>query len=323
MIYKPLTFPLRICKLQALAKRLPYTYDKYEIIQTEIKTRTYGYKGEKSLEYPFSFLPDDFRIFFDLRLHNGTHFFQIDALIVTSKFLLVVEAKYLSKSPLVDNNNQLIQDLDGQPKGSLSPFTQVFRQRDQLEQWIATHGFPQVPIYPLVASSHPTSVIRIEDPSYAKFLTRTDALPEKIKEIQKLFKEEVYTKETIELFTGLLLKNHQPFEFKPLPYFNISYNSLRKGVICSKCDFLPMLRRHGTWFCPKCNHTCKEAHLEALRDYTLLIGDEITSRGLRDFLAFTSADTAKRLLSACNIKRFGGGRGVKYRLPDYNRISPD
>ena len=55
-----------------------------------------GYKGELAIEYPLSFLPEtEYRILHDIRLFDQKHYFQIDTLIVSACFLLVLEIKIL------------------------------------------------------------------------------------------------------------------------------------------------------------------------------------------------------------------------------------
>ena len=53
-----------------------------------------GYKGEQAIEYPLSFLSETkYSILHDIRLFDQKHYFQIDALIVSSCFLLFLEIK--------------------------------------------------------------------------------------------------------------------------------------------------------------------------------------------------------------------------------------
>ncbi|WP_367888742.1 nuclease-related domain-containing protein [Alteribacillus bidgolensis] len=53
-----------------------------------------GYKGEQSIDYPLTFLPSNkFYIRHGLRLFDGSHYFQIDTLILSWDFFLILEVK--------------------------------------------------------------------------------------------------------------------------------------------------------------------------------------------------------------------------------------
>lgn len=91
-------------------------------------------------------------------------------------------------------------------------------------------------------------------------------------------------------------------------------DELLKGVFCKNCNHLPIMRVHGTWFCPKCLNKDKYAHLKALNDYFLLIGLMITNRELRDFLIIDSPTTAARILQSMKLSYTGTNKQRIYNL---------
>lgn len=93
MIKKERTFPRDIKVLQALKRRLVDNHPQSAAVNDQLKLRLTGFKGELSLNYPLTFLPDDSYIFHDLRLYDGTHHFQIDCLVVTASLLIIIEVK--------------------------------------------------------------------------------------------------------------------------------------------------------------------------------------------------------------------------------------
>ncbi|MFB4163278.1 nuclease-related domain-containing protein [Alteribacillus sp. JSM 102045] len=68
-----------------------------------------GYRGEKSLDYYLSFLPEnECLIFNDLRLPHKNYFFQIDILVLSTRFHLIVVhklVKFVHKSHKLMHNN--------------------------------------------------------------------------------------------------------------------------------------------------------------------------------------------------------------------------
>lgn len=87
MIIKERSIPEKILILQALLRRLPRNYPKIPQLKGELAKSLAGYKGEQSVNYHLSFLPEkEFLLLYDLRLFNGNHYFQMDTLILTPYF---------------------------------------------------------------------------------------------------------------------------------------------------------------------------------------------------------------------------------------------
>ncbi|MFJ7366272.1 nuclease-related domain-containing protein [Peribacillus frigoritolerans] len=97
LIVKKRKVPLAIRKLRALACRLPPNHPKVPLIMNDLKKREAGYKGECSIDFPLSFLePKNYFIFHDLRLQDQSRFFQLDTLLISKKFALIIEVKNMA-----------------------------------------------------------------------------------------------------------------------------------------------------------------------------------------------------------------------------------
>ncbi len=75
-----------------------------------------------------------------------------------------------------------------------------------------------------------------------------------------------------------------------------------------------MLKEKHGWCCSNCNSVSKNAHLDALRDYVLLLGMTITNSELRESLNIQSSSTIKRLLHTMNLPHTENNKGRKYDL---------
>lgn len=103
MIVKKRKVPLAIRKLRALTYRLPPNHPKLPLIMNDLKKREAGYKGECSIDFPLSFLePKSYFIFHDLRLQDQSRFFQLDTLLISKKFALIIEVKNMAGSLYFD-----------------------------------------------------------------------------------------------------------------------------------------------------------------------------------------------------------------------------
>ncbi len=314
MIVKSKKFPRDIEQLQSLERRLPPGHSQRLEVGKNLSIRLAGYKGEISLRYPLSFLPDDYLIFQDLRLNDGSHFFQIDTLILTCRFILLIEVKNIAGHLHFDQHfNQLTRTLNDEQQGFADPILQVERHRRQLQKWLHLHQLSTPPIHCMVTSSNPQSILSSNDP-HLKMVVRSENLPEKISELSETSSKIVLSKSQLDALISCLLDHDTPLVFEPLALFNIHPDVIQCGVFCSSCKSLFMKRTHGGWKCSHCFHYDKQAHLAAIRDYFLLFGPTITNPKLRHFLCIDSKFTAHRILLSLRTERIGAKKGTRYRL---------
>ncbi|WP_197282643.1 nuclease-related domain-containing protein [Bacillus sp. FJAT-18017] len=77
----------------------------------------------------------------------------------------------------------------------------------------------------------------------------------------------------------------------------------------------PQPRKYGYWQCPICNTTSKDAHIQALYTYFLLIKPFISVSEFAAFAHIPSIKTAFRLLSALKLHTSGIGKSTVYHAP--------
>jgi hypothetical protein len=116
---KSLEVPLEIYKLKSLESRLNEFHPVLTDVKSELSRRLAGHKGEQSLLYYLQQLPEkDYFIFHHLRLQLGEFYFQIDYLVLTTKFALILETKNIIGTLFFDSGfGQLIRMKDGEENG--------------------------------------------------------------------------------------------------------------------------------------------------------------------------------------------------------------
>ncbi|REJ10259.1 nuclease-related domain-containing protein [Halobacillus trueperi] len=310
MIIKHLEDPVGIEVLKMLLRRLHPHHPSIPEIKERLFREQAGHKGEKALIYPLSLLSDDLFIFYNLRLKSGDHFFQNDALILSKEWVLLVEAKYMAGQLNIDDK-QLIQTTEKGLMAYDSPLTQVRRHKYLLQKWVDQHGLPPLPIYCVVANSHPKSIITCADAG-SDFVIRSNALHELIISLNK--QKPALNDSHLQKFITVLLNSNHPLSFNYLSHFNISHKDLRPGIHCTGCEYLGMTRHHGSWLCKKCSSKDKNAHTPALKDYYFIYGPQITNADLRAFLMIRPPATANRFLHTLNLPFKGKNRGRVYYL---------
>ncbi|MDT8858702.1 NERD domain-containing protein [Alkalihalobacillus sp. MEB130] len=322
MIQKEREIPRKIEQLQALLRRLPEAHPKKPQIQEELAKRMAGFRGEQALDYYLLFLDKTkYMIYNDLRLTDETSFFQMDTLVVSSSFLLLVEIKNISGTIHFDGTfSQLVRTKDGRETGFPNPLLQVKRHELQFGNWLELNKFPPIPLESVVVISNPSTIIKSSNqPQHsiqriihsANFLT-------KMEQVQNKYANNRFSPKDLRKLNTTLLKKHTPKHVDILQEFHIRESELVKGVSCPQCTAIPMTRKSGKWICPTCLFTSQNAHLSSLQDYTLLLRSSITNHQLRTFLHITSRNIASDLLKSLNITSTGTKKGTIYHLSNKN-----
>ena len=135
-----------------------------------------------------------------------------------------------------------------------------------------------------------------------------------LKAFERKHPEQKLSTKEMRKISRLLVKKHTPLNKDVLQQFQLSKTELLKGVQCSNCTYIPMKRTYGKWLCPTCNHSSKDAHIEALKDYSLLFSHTITNQELREFLVLTSESVAKKMLITLNLTYTGRNKARVYHL---------
>lgn len=321
MIDKERKIPYKVMVLEVLLGRLALNHPNRSYIEGELGKATAGWRGEQAIDYYLTFLPKEkYRILHDLRLEdNEKRFFQIDTILLSRKYYVILEVKNMAGNLFFNNNpQQLVQTLNNEEKAYQCPIMQVERQRLQLLAFLRSFQLPEVPIFVLVVSSHANTVIKIA-PNFKKAnqcVIQTAALPEKMNSIEVNVQEDKLTEKELKKVSRLLIKHHQPLKPNYLETYKILQSEILSGVHCPNCSQLPMQRKRGTWYCPSCQHSSKNAHLAAIHDYSVLISSTITNQQLRGFLHLPSPSVASKILSSLTFKKSGILKGSHYLLKE-------
>ncbi|MED1601698.1 NERD domain-containing protein [Alkalihalophilus marmarensis] len=317
MIAKPRKIPIHIDKLEALLRRIPSHHPKKPQIETDLAKRKAGYKGESALDYHLSFLPPkEYIILHDLRLQRGDYFFQIDTLILTPTYILIIEVKHLYGTLSFEPEfQQLVRTTPDAEDTFPDPIIQVQKQASQLRQFLKNHKLPDIPVETLVVITNSQSRITLSDSTTytRKHVIRDTVLVKRIEKLSAQYTTLIFNPKLLKKATRILKNSHVPSIFEPIQFYRIELDQLLNGVHCPKCNALPMQRLHGKWVCPSCYYQSKLAHIDSLVDYVLLVSDMITNREACDFLSL-KRPLASRLLKIVESSKIGSKKGTKYKL---------
>lgn len=310
--------------LQALLRRIATDHPKREKIEDKLRRHESGYKGEVSIDYYLSFLPDKTTfILHDLRLKDKKErYFQMDSVIITSSVIFILDVKNHAGTLTIDPNlHQMIQSFkDKEDKVYDDPVLQGLQHEQQLKDWLAAHNFPPIPIVSLVIFSNQFAIIKLttDNPQYLKKITRSTALLEKMNSISQNFKQPIYTEKDCNKLSRLLIKSHVPKKWDVLSMFDIKAAEIIPGPHCPICNTITLSYNRGIWTChhPQCGYRCTDAFIPTLSDFVLLYGKKITNSQCRWFLQIDSPSVGAKILKKLKCKYSGNNKGRIYELPE-------
>lgn len=322
MIVQPLIIPKNILQTEALESRLPQQHVKKEILENNARSLRAGYNGELALDFPLSFLPyEKYLIFYYLRLPDSSGSFQIDTLILSSEFMLIIEAKNMKDHVIYNDMGQTIRIENEKEQAYTNPVDQVNLQHLRLLHWMRQFDFPPVPIEKIAVYTNPKMVLinQSGDSSLSEKVMHKEKILAKIDEFTTKHTTKCLSENQLMRLSYHLTFEHTPKEEQVLEKYDISYKELIKGVKCPSCKSIPMKWQKAKWFCEHCRKASKTAHKSALSDYALLVSEYISNRQARDFLQLDSLYVVKRLLLKDSVAQFGKKSGRKYKL-DYRKL---
>ncbi|HYK72969.1 MAG TPA: NERD domain-containing protein [Pseudoneobacillus sp.] len=316
MIVKKILVSLKILALKALLRRIPLNHPKRHLIQDELNRRLAGFKGELAVYYHLEELPDEsFHIFHGIRLKSGNHYFQIDFLLISTYFILIVETKnYTGTVKFHTKSEQLLRDKNGIETALPNPLPQVNRHKILLRKWLREHKFPDLPIEALIVFSNPSTIIQADDQRVFRVVCPVTSLHQRIKETVQYHQSEKITVKEQKKLSKTILKNHIEDFPNLLGQYQISPSEINPGAQCPKCLKLPLLYSRGKWYCSHCQKQYKNLLQQAIQDYGLLINQTITNKDARTFLQINSPDIVTKLLHSLNLPSVGTTKSKIYLL---------
>ncbi|MBH9968778.1 NERD domain-containing protein [Bacillus sp. V3] len=318
MAVKEREFPIRILQNRALIKRLRKNHEVIPRVESDLKKISAGYKGERTVDYQLGFLEDKkYSIFHNIRIKVGTQYFQIDTLLMTTCYMVIIEVKNLAGIVRIDPQiRQCTRILGETQEGFVDPVSQVEKLTLLFKKWLSKHGFNVSDIEILVVISNPQTTIdftvrpEIHSP-YTKIIHSQNIL-HFITTLNKKYKHEIISAKDLNKIKKLILKHHSVLTSNVLDIYGIVEDEIITGVQCESCNAAPLPKVGTYWTCFNCSYRSKNAHIQAIDDYFLLMSNHLTNSTLRNFLHIPSRHAATYMLKSLNLKTSGIGKGKRY-----------
>ncbi|SFD37250.1 Nuclease-related domain-containing protein [Lentibacillus persicus] len=309
----------KLLAYEAMFRRILKEYWLNDSIVSAYKREKAGYDGERNVDYKLSTYPHkNLFIFQGLRLANPPFHFQIDTLLLTKKFICILEIKNKKGTFKYDSKQQqLTQEINGETKSFKDPILQAEAQKAHLVSWMENKAKYNIPIETLVVVAFPSTIIENvrEDPDVYKKIIHNESLHQHLDRLNNNFTEEQFTKADLRNLCKTLLHEDTALRTDLLQKHHLTERHLIKGIPCERCQHYPMKRLYKKWQCPNCYSTSFKAHQRVILDYFLLHGPTITNKECREILQIDSPRTAHTLLNSMHLQHDGRNKGRKYYAP--------
>lgn len=300
-------------RAEVLLRRLPKTHKSYPLAKSDLWNAESGISGERRFDDYFSASKLNFShiILHDISLKSVLPF-QLDSLLITPWCLYVFEVKNMSgRLHFKQSPPQLIQIKDdGSVTGRKSPIEQIETNEWLLEEWLSSREY-FLPISSVLVFSYPKQMP--ENLPKEQISIFSSQLPLFLHKLEPA--KEILSLSGMQKLAAELRAAHSPYAHDPL-CANSAFpiDVMHRGVWCENCDSLGMKRQYGTWFCPSCGISSKDAHIRALKDWKILTGHPLTNKLCREILQIEDRHVVKRLMAGMKIEKRGAFKGTNYVL---------
>lgn len=312
MIIKGRLEPPELFQLQSLLNRMPATHSQFPHWTEKLRRISAGYHGEQrvdsfwhEIEFP---IPHYF--IHDLFIQKQYSSHQIDTLVITSHFILILEIKSISGLLRFDVQTRQFSrtNKDGSIDGMRNPDDQIRRHEIWMKRFLTERKL-RLPVIGAIIFTYPSAIIQSR--SGKRIMIHSSGLPHLTDQLLQAHPLAELTKKQTELLANEVAELHSE---KPLTLLPLMH-SLSKGVLCPNCEVHPMVYTRKRWRCALCHFAGTDCHLLALKQYRSLFGPTISNREFREFTGISSVTTASKLLKSANMPYRGSFKDRVYIIP--------
>ncbi|CEG21856.1 Nuclease-related domain protein [Planococcus massiliensis] len=313
MILKNRKEPPDIFQLQSLVKRIPVTHSQFPHWTEQLRRITAGFHGEQrvdSLWHEIE-LPSPYFFIHDLFIQQPNSSFQMDTVLVTSRFILILEIKSISGLLNFDPQTRQFSrtNKDGSIDGMRNPDDQLRRHEKWMKRFLADRQF-ELPVLGAIVFTYPSSVIQSK--AGKRIIIQSSGLPYLMEQLLSNHPYELLSDSATSTLSQNLLNLHSAKELV-LPTLP---DAVLTGVLCPHCVAQRLAYVRKSWRCNVCSYKNAKSHLDALAEYRHLVSRTITNREFRHFMHLPSITTASKLLKSSKMRSTGSYKDRVYFIPE-------
>ncbi|WP_342508631.1 nuclease-related domain-containing protein [Sporosarcina sp. FSL K6-2383] len=305
--------PVLLQGIPRLIARLPPDHRKVQYLQKQLYRIGAGYSGECNVDSYIerTQFPHIMKIFTDVHLCNSPKFtFQIDTLIITEQYILIIEVKNLKDSVrFIPNPPHLVQVLETGDEVVLDcPVYQIESNKSNLDEWLRQRGIHLKTLGLLILANPNTKVIDTPDNFPIIYKKQIPFYLQKLRPT-----EDILTPQQIQELSRQIHAEQQQFNPFPLcTYYHIHPDDLRKGLLCHDCHGQLKRKNRETWHCPHCLKVAVDPHNDAIQDWLILVKPSLNNKDCRNFLMLKDKYAASYALNKSPLMKKGKSTSTFY-----------
>lgn len=313
---KPIIRPLpeEIAATTELLLRLPDTLlkDHHYYAQQLISIEA-GYRGECKLDRTLEMLPLPSLHTVYANYHTkskvGLHY-QIDTLVVTSRYVLLIEVKNIRGHLRFESNpDRLLRTFEDQTEELRCPLSQTERNADYIRKQVHKIA-PHLPVIPIIVFTHSTCrILTTQQRIQLLYRRQLEPFVERLNQKPSLLDKKQF-QQLSRLFKSTD-KNFLPESL--LSRSGMQADLLRKGIFCSSCRGDMKLTK-TFYTCASCGHIDTSALKRSIIGLFGIAGPHLSIRILKYHLMIEKKNRVIRVLNSLPVSRTGNARASYYTL---------
>lgn len=303
--------------LPRLIARLPEDYPrKAELnLAQQLYRITAGYSGETKVDRYLELFefPESSTILTNVHLAlSPGHSFQIDTLIITERYVLILEIKNIKGNLYFKSDpHHLIRELDGEETIMECPFTQLEVAKENLQIWFAQRDI-KLEVHGQVVLANKNAVVKEAPPNAPILYLKRLAII--LREKERLLIK--YNSAHLQKMRNLIHQNQYVYNVFPLcNYYGIDPSLLKRGQLCSQCNESMAYKTRRIRYCERCKRIESNNPDESIQDWFMLVSNSISNRQCRDFFLLKNKDGAYYILKSMQLYKEGKSTATRYYWP--------
>ena len=268
------TVPKSIEVFKRLLKRFPEHHPYIKVITDQLKFADAGYHGETYVDHFLNQIefPTPHVIFKGLHIQiNPNSYLQIDTLIITKKYIAILEIKNIKGKVIFQTNpKQLVREINGEITTFKCPEQQIVRHYRKL-QFILSKLNIDIPVEQRIVFAFSSTHIA-QPPENIKVLMGCD-ISNHLDLLNQL--PDIISTTEFKKLKNFLNKNHLEFVPRPLhEIYPFDFNHLKTGIFCSSCEITLTNENR----CPTCKTSRKSLQKQAIEEWFYLCKNTISNK---------------------------------------------
>ena len=304
--------PEKLVALQRLARRLPPDHPHFDHVKLALYNAQSGLGGEKYIDSTLfdMYFPIPHTIFPNYRLYEKyIPSTQIDILIITPAYALVIEVKNWGGTITFQNTGQAIQEKNGVVRSMDCPIVQAEYYRENLQDWFQLHDIV-LPVHRVVIFPFASTLLRGAENRGVHF---SKELPIIIRKLNKL-PLQMDTKDFDLLSLKLHGANNTFANEKVCHKYGILPSMLTKGFFCTHCDIQLLKKNSRHYICPSCSAVPANPVLEIMLDWFTLFSNQVTNKNIRTLSGLVDSHRIQYFMKKSGFPSSGRNKGTVYHV---------